>query len=205
MMRTKLGRLAVGVISLAAASTVPVDGENSLQTHATPPSAKELKPVASFDQVADRGARSIALFTEAGKVLQHPRCMNCHCRLAVGVISLAAASTVPVDGENSLQTHATPPSAKELKPVASFDQVADRGARSIALFTEAGKVLQHPRCMNCHPATERPTQTDWMRPHWSAALTDMARRGCCVRPATTQTISTPATSLATQTGILRRT
>jgi hypothetical protein len=86
-------------------------------------------------------------------------------RLAVGVISLAAASTVPVDGENSLQTHATPPSAKELKPVASFDQVADRGARSIALFTEAGKVLQHPRCMNCHPATERPTQTDWMRPH----------------------------------------
>jgi hypothetical protein len=26
---------------------------------------------------------------------------------------------------------------------------------SIALFTEAGKVLQHPRCLNCHPANRR--------------------------------------------------
>src|SRR5258707_11015892 len=41
----------------------------------------------------------------------------------------------------------------------------DDQARSIALFLEAGKVLQHPRCLNCHPATERPTQTDAMRPH----------------------------------------
>ena len=124
--------------------------------------------------------------------------------LAIGVISFAA-STVRVDGETSAQTRAAEPWAKELQPVSSFDKVADGQARSIALFAEAGNVLQHPRCMNCHPATERPTQTDWMRPHWSAALTDMARRGCCVRPATTQTISTPATSLATQTGILRRT
>jgi len=38
-------------------------------------------------------------------------------------------------------------------------------ARSIALFREAGKVLQHPRCLNCHPAGDRPSQTDTMRPH----------------------------------------
>jgi hypothetical protein len=38
-------------------------------------------------------------------------------------------------------------------------------ARSLALFGEAGKVLQHPRCLNCHPAGDRPTQTDRMRPH----------------------------------------
>ena len=38
-------------------------------------------------------------------------------------------------------------------------------ARSVALFREAGKVLQHPRCLNCHPATDRPTQADTMRPH----------------------------------------
>ena len=38
-------------------------------------------------------------------------------------------------------------------------------ARSIALFREAGKVLQSPRCLNCHPAGERPTQTDRMTPH----------------------------------------
>src|SRR4026207_2223905 len=38
-------------------------------------------------------------------------------------------------------------------------------ARSIALFREAGKVLQSPRCLNCHPVGERPTQTDRMTPH----------------------------------------
>jgi hypothetical protein len=86
--------------------------------------------------------------------------------LAIGVISLVAASTVRVDGETTTQTRATRPLAKELlQPVSSFDKIADGRTRSIALFTEAGKVLQHPRCMNCHPATERPTQTDRMRPH----------------------------------------
>jgi hypothetical protein len=42
---------------------------------------------------------------------------------------------------------------------------ADADARSIALFRQAGKVLQHPRCLNCHPAGDRPTQTDRMEPH----------------------------------------
>jgi hypothetical protein len=49
---------------------------------------------------------------------------------------------------------------RELKPASIFDTIADRRERSIALFTEAGKVLTHPRCVNCHPATERA-----MRPH----------------------------------------
>jgi hypothetical protein len=30
--------------------------------------------------------------------------------------------------------------------------------KSIALWKEAAKVFQHPRCLNCHPAGERPTQ-----------------------------------------------
>jgi hypothetical protein len=34
----------------------------------------------------------------------------------------------------------------------SFDAIADTAARSAALFTEVGKVLTHPRCVNCHPA-----------------------------------------------------
>jgi len=85
--------------------------------------------------------------------------------LAISVITLAVASTGRVDGENSAPTRATASMAKELQPVSSFDKIADAQARSIALFTEAGKVLQHPRCLNCHPAAERPTQTDWMRPH----------------------------------------
>jgi hypothetical protein len=52
---------------------------------------------------------------------------------------------------------------------AAAAQQPDQAARSIALFREAGKVLQHPRCLNCHPAgdgpTQRPTQTDRMTPH----------------------------------------
>jgi hypothetical protein len=35
----------------------------------------------------------------------------------------------------------------------------------IALFLEAGKVIAHPRCMNCHPAGDSPTQTERMQPH----------------------------------------
>ena len=31
-------------------------------------------------------------------------------------------------------------------------------ARSIALFEEMGKVIQHPRCVNCHPRGDRPLQ-----------------------------------------------
>ena len=35
---------------------------------------------------------------------------------------------------------------------------SDPAARSAALFVEAGKVLQHPRCLNCHPDGDRPSQ-----------------------------------------------
>jgi hypothetical protein len=52
-----------------------------------------------------------------------------------------------------------------LKAASDFDSIQDRNARAIALFQEAGKVIFSPRCMNCHPAGERPTQTDRMRPH----------------------------------------
>ncbi len=36
---------------------------------------------------------------------------------------------------------------------------------SIRYFQEAAKVFQHPRCMNCHPAGERPTQGMDMHAH----------------------------------------
>ena len=35
----------------------------------------------------------------------------------------------------------------------------------MALFEEAGKVIEHPRCLNCHPAGDRPLQTMAMHPH----------------------------------------
>jgi hypothetical protein len=64
----------------------------------------------------------------------------------------------------------TPPAAPTtspnmLRPVAAFASIVDPRARAIALFEEAGKVLTHARCVNCHPASERPLQTDRMQPH----------------------------------------
>jgi hypothetical protein len=53
----------------------------------------------------------------------------------------------------------------ELSPASGFAGIADPRARAVALFQEAGKVLQHPRCVNCHPAGDRPLQTDRREPH----------------------------------------
>lgn len=54
---------------------------------------------------------------------------------------------------------------KTLQPVSAFAKIKNKNERAIALFNEAGKVIQSPRCLNCHPAGDRPTQTDRMRPH----------------------------------------
>jgi hypothetical protein len=53
----------------------------------------------------------------------------------------------------------------ELASPESFAGIADTAARSAALFTELGKVLTHPRCMNCHPAGDRPLQGEAGRLH----------------------------------------
>ena len=47
----------------------------------------------------------------------------------------------------------------------SFDAIGDTAVRSVALFIELGKVLTHPRCVNCHPAGDRPRQGEQGRPH----------------------------------------
>lgn len=46
----------------------------------------------------------------------------------------------------------------ELQPPEAFTEIADPDDRAIAMFVEAGKVLSHPRCVNCHPAGENPLQ-----------------------------------------------
>ena len=53
----------------------------------------------------------------------------------------------------------------ELKPATAFATISDERARSVALFSEAGKVLQSPRCLNCHPVERRPTQGDDLHAH----------------------------------------
>jgi hypothetical protein len=55
--------------------------------------------------------------------------------------------------------------AVDLRPPSSFDAIADRAERSRSIFAEAGKVIQSPRCLNCHPVGDRPTQGRDMHPH----------------------------------------
>jgi len=67
-----------------------------------------------------------------------------------GVAVIAAVALLPsaVRGQ----------SARTLRSPHDFAGIRDPAARSAALFVEAGKVLQHPRCLNCHPAGDRPSQ-----------------------------------------------
>jgi hypothetical protein len=55
--------------------------------------------------------------------------------------------------------------SSELASPESFAGIADTAERSAALFTELGKVLTHPRCLNCHPAGNRPLQGETGRLH----------------------------------------
>ncbi|SFI82644.1 hypothetical protein SAMN05216304_103650 [Bosea sp. OK403] len=73
--------------------------------------------------------------------------------LGLGGTALTFAQSAPQRGGPPLQD------------AASFSTIPNQQARSAALFGEIGKVLTHPRCMNCHPATERPRQTDARRLH----------------------------------------
>src|SRR5258708_38129466 len=56
-------------------------------------------------------------------------------------------------------------SANTLAPPESFEAISDTQTRSAAMFTELGKVLTHPRCVNCHPAGDRPHQANEGRLH----------------------------------------
>jgi hypothetical protein len=46
----------------------------------------------------------------------------------------------------------------ELRAVADFMVIDERAERSRALFSEAARVFQHPRCLNCHPRDDSPHQ-----------------------------------------------
>ena len=54
--------------------------------------------------------------------------------------------------------------AQDLRAPESFDDIADPTRRSQALFQELGRVIESPRCMNCHPRGDSPTQKDG-QPH----------------------------------------
>ena len=82
--------------------------------------------------------------------------------IAGGVaIALLSFAQMPLSSE----ADAAAQPAQKLQPVSAFAKIQNKQQRSAALFQEAGKVIQSPRCVNCHPAGERPLQTDRMRLH----------------------------------------
>src|SRR5580765_5759042 len=81
--------------------------------------------------------------------------------VAIG-IGVGAAMTTMNGARGQVSPTALP---NTLRPATGFANILDPRSRSLALFEEAGKVLQHPRCVNCHPSTERPRQTDSRRLH----------------------------------------
>ncbi len=82
--------------------------------------------------------------------------------LVAGGLSAAALAIAEF---GSSEADAAVSNPKTLQPVSAFAKIKNKNERAVALFNEAGKVIQSPRCLNCHPAGDRPTQTDRMRPH----------------------------------------
>ena len=69
------------------------------------------------------------------------------------------------------------PAVNQLAAPTAFDGIADRTARSRAMFVEVSKVLTHARCVNCHPADETPRQGDAHLPHDPPVERGTADRG----------------------------
>jgi hypothetical protein len=76
------------------------------------------------------------------------------------IVSVSALAMSLLSGYAASQTVSNTLASPE-----SFSSIADTEARSAAIFTELGKVLTHPRCVNCHPAGDRPRQTNERRLH----------------------------------------
>ncbi len=76
------------------------------------------------------------------------------------IVSVATLATSLVTGYALSET-----ASHALASPDSFAAIGDTETRSAAMFTELGKVLTHPRCVNCHPAGDRPHQGNEGRLH----------------------------------------
>lgn len=72
-----------------------------------------------------------------------------------------------------------------LRSADAFASIADARARSAALFQEAGKVILHPRCVNCHPRTDRPLQGDAGQLHQPLVVRGRGGHGAVAMACTT--------------------
>jgi hypothetical protein len=76
------------------------------------------------------------------------------------LVSVAALTISVLTGYAHSET-----ASDKLASPESFASIAATEQRSVAYFVELGKVLTHPRCVNCHPAGDRPRQGDEGRLH----------------------------------------
>lgn len=97
-------------------------------------------------------------------------------------VALCLTGSAPTLAQTASQSQ---PGGAPLRPVESFSNIANPRDRSVALFTEMGKVMQHPRCMNCHPATERPRQGDAKQLHQPMVVRGRDGHGAAGMPCST--------------------
>jgi hypothetical protein len=81
-------------------------------------------------------------------------------QIVISVVALISVLTIVCTADAASDTVSSGLAAPE-----SFSSIAEADKRSAALFTELGKVLTNPRCVNCHPAGDRPRQGDSRRLH----------------------------------------
>lgn len=80
--------------------------------------------------------------------------------LAVAFASFAACGDSPGAAHPGPAAALPPVADGDLRAPAAFAAIGDTKQRSQALFVEATRVMLHPRCKNCHPAGDSPTQGD---------------------------------------------
>jgi hypothetical protein len=81
-------------------------------------------------------------------------------QIVISVVALISVLTIVCTADAASDAVSSGLAAPE-----SFSSIAEADMRSAALFTELGKVLTNPRCVNCHPAGDRPRQGDSRRLH----------------------------------------
>jgi hypothetical protein len=81
------------------------------------------------------------------------------------LVSAAIALMVQMDLAQSGAALGAEPAATTLKSPSDFSSISNASDRSRALFAEIGKLLTHPRCLNCHPAGDHPLQGADHREH----------------------------------------
>jgi hypothetical protein len=79
---------------------------------------------------------------------------------ALGVAFAASCGRAPAESPSRVVEPLAPESPGELRGPEEFASIAAPADRSRAIFREASRVMLSPRCLNCHPAGDSPTQGD---------------------------------------------